>query len=196
MKYAIIKGGAVENVIVALPYNLSEFPDAVEIDDARAVEIGDSYAGGKFYRDNVEVLTDYEREEQRLRPFIEKAAQSLDDKDASTAPTLFPALNQDGQLVKAGARINWRGIIKRAAVDLWDREDNDPDHAPSLWEDLNYKNGIRIIPDVITVGTAFANGEKGWWKDKLFESKIDNNVFTPAQYPDGWKEVADEVEAK
>lgn len=140
--------------------------------------------------------TDILEQARKLRKVIEQAVISLDDATASTAPTLFPALKQDGALVKAGTRIHWGGVVKRAAVDLWDTVDNDPDHAPSLWEALNYKDGIRIIPDVLTVGTAFANGEKGWWGDKLFESKMDSNVFTPAQYPDGWKEVADEVEAK
>ena len=142
------------------------------------------------------IRTDILEQARKLRPMIEKAAESLSDRDASTAPTLFPALKRDGALVKAGTRIHWGGKVKRAAVDLWDTVDNDPDHAPSLWENLNYKNGIRIIPDVITVGTAFANGEKGWWGDKLFESKMDNNVFTPSQYPGGWKEVTDEVEAE
>lgn len=133
---------------------------------------------------------------RRLRPIIEKAAVSLDDKDASVAPALFPALKRDGALVKAGTRINWHGVVKRAAVDLWDREDSDPDHAPTLWEDILYRDGYRMIPDVITVVTAFANGEKGWWGNKLYESKMDNNVFTPDQYPDGWKEVTDEVETE
>lgn len=127
---------------------------------------------------------------RKLRPVIEQAAQSLDDATASTAPTIFPALKQDGKLVRAGTRINWRGAIKRAAVDLWDTQDNDPDHAPTLWEDLMYREGIRIIPEVITVGTAFSEGEKGWWGDVLYRSKLPSNVYTPAQYPDGWEVVA------
>lgn len=135
------------------------------------------------------IRTDIIEQARRLRPVIERAAQSLDDATASTAPTLFPALKQDGQLVRAGTRIHWGGKVKRAAVDLWDREDNDPDHAPSLWEDLNYKNGIRIIPEIITVGTAFADGELGWWGDALYRSKLPANVYTPAQYPDGWEAV-------
>ncbi len=127
---------------------------------------------------------------RKLRPVIEQAAQSLDDATASTAPTIFPALKQDGALVKAGTRINWGGVIKRAAVDLWDTQDNAPDHAPTLWEDIPYRDGIRIIPEVITAGTAFAEGEKGWWGDVLYRSKLPANVYTPAQYPDGWEVVA------
>ena len=126
---------------------------------------------------------------RKLRPVIEQAAQSLDDAAASTAPTLFPALKQDGGRIINGTRINWRGVIKRAAADLWDMEGYDPDHAPTLWEDILYRDGVRIIPEVITVGTAFAEGELGWWGDELYRSKLPANVYTPAQYPDGWEAV-------
>ena len=123
----------------------------------------------------------------RLRAIIETAAASLDDKMASTAPTLFPRLKQDGSLIKAGTRINHNGSIKRAAVDLWDTVDNSPDNAPTLWEDILYRDGYRIIPDVITAGTAFALDELGWWGDKLYKSLLSANVYTPEQYPNGWE---------
>lgn len=123
----------------------------------------------------------------RLRAIIETAAASLDDKTASTAPTLFPRLKQDGSLVKAGTRINHNGSIKRAAVDLWDTSDNSPDNAPTLWEEIFYRDGYRIIPEVITAGTAFALDEIGWWGDKLYKSLLSANVYTPEQYPNGWE---------
>ena len=123
----------------------------------------------------------------KLRAIIETAAASLDDKTASTAPTLFPRLRQDSSLIKAGTRINYNGNIKRAAVDLWDTEANNPDNAPTLWEDILYRDGYRIIPDVITVGTAFALDELGWWGDKLYKSLLSANVYTPEQYPNGWE---------
>ena len=123
----------------------------------------------------------------KLRAIIETAAASLDDKTASTAPTLFPRLKQDGSLIKAGTRINYNGSIKRAAVDLWDTVDNSPDNAPTLWEDILYRDGYRIIPDVITAGTAFALDELGWWGDKLYKSLLSANVYTPEQYPNGWE---------
>lgn len=126
----------------------------------------------------------------KLRSIIEKAAISLDDKDASEGASLFPRLKQDGSLVKAGTRINWGGVVKRAAVDLWDTEPNDPNHTPGLWEDISYREGYRIIPETITAGTAFSKDECGWWEDKLYKSLIDSNVWTPAAYPQGWEVVA------
>ena len=121
-----------------------------------------------------------------LRPIIEQAAQSLDDKTASEGAELFPALKYDGSLVKAGTRIDWHGTLKRASVDLWDTEQNNPDNAPTLWENIAYKDGIRIIPETITATLAFSKGERGWWQDVLYESLMDGNVYTPAQYPAGW----------
>lgn len=63
--------------------------------------------------------------------------------------------------MSAGTRINWGGVIKQAAVDLWDTDTNTPDNAPTLWEDIAYRQGYRIIPATITAGTAFAQGECG-----------------------------------
>ena len=124
---------------------------------------------------------------RKMRAAMETAAVSLDDATASTAPELFPRLKGDGSLVKAGTRICWGGTLKRAAVDLWDNAENTPDAAPTLWEDVLYRDGIRIIPDTITAGLAFTKGEQGWWGDVLYVSTIDANVWTPDAYPAGWE---------
>lgn len=127
---------------------------------------------------------------KRYRAIIEQASASLDDQTASTAVELFPRLKQDGSLVKVGTRINWHGTLKQAAVDLWDTAANTPDAAPTLWTDIQYRKGYRIIPDVITVTTAFSDGEYGWWGDILYRSKVDANVYTPEQYPANWEAIA------
>lgn len=124
-----------------------------------------------------------------LRKNIIVSSASLEDKTASETPELFGRLNENGDLIKAGTRVNWKGLLKRAAVDLWDTKENNPDNAPTLWEDIAYKEGYRIIPETITAGTAFNKDELGWWKDTLYKSTLDNNVWTPEQYPSGWEEV-------
>lgn len=116
-------------------------------------------------------------------------AGNIEPKEISLHPDLFPRLKQDGSLVKAGTHINWNGTVKRAAVDLWDTEANNPDNAPTLWEGISYREGYRIIPETITAGTAFAKDECGWWGDVLYKSNIPANVHTPAQYPAGWEVV-------
>lgn len=126
---------------------------------------------------------------EKLRSLIEQAAVNLPDKEASEGAELFPRLKEDNSLISAGTRINWNGTIKKAAVDLWDTIENNPDNAPTLWEDISYREGIRIIPDTITVATAFAQGEQGWWGDTLYVSLIDANVYTPEEYAAGWEQI-------
>lgn len=126
----------------------------------------------------------------RIRAAVEQASASLDDKTASTAAALFPRLKQSGELIKAGTRISHNGSIKRAAADLWDTAENSPDNAPALWEDIDYRDGCRIIPAVITAATAFAQDECGWWGDTLYRSRLPANVYTPEQYPAGWEKIS------
>lgn len=125
----------------------------------------------------------------KIRSLAMNSAVEMDDINASSLPEMFPKLKEDGELVKVGTRINWNGQLKKAAVDLWDTAENNPDNAPALWEDINYVNGYRAIPEVITVTTAFAKGEIGFWKDSLYESLFDANVYNPEQFAAGWKKV-------
>lgn len=112
-----------------------------------------------------------------------------DDAVASRAVEFHPEMKYDGSLIPAKTRINWNGTLKRSTVDIWDTKENNPDNAPTLWEDIVYRNGFRIIPEVITATLAFAEGEYGWWGDVLYKSKVDGNVYTPTVYPDNWEEV-------
>ena len=125
----------------------------------------------------------------RIRAIIETAMQSLPDREASEAPTLFPRLKEDGKLIANGTRILWAGEIRRANVDMWDRPENNPDNAPSLWDRISYKQGERIIPPVIPASLAFGLGEKGWWGDVLYSSLLPANAWTPDENPAGWQAV-------
>ena len=131
----------------------------------------------------------YIEQARKLRPIIEQATESLDDKDASESVELFPHLKGDGSLIKAGTRINWNGVLKQAAVDLWDTDDNTPDNAQTLWADIAYREGIRVIPETIMAAQAFALDELGWWNGHIYRSTIAANVYTPDQYATGWEMV-------
>ena len=126
-------------------------------------------------------------EARAWRKQLDKALPAIPDKEASDSPDLFPTLQQDGKLIKAGTRINWNGWLKQATVDIWDTEENDPDHAPTLWVKINYKDGVRVIPDPITAAEVFGMDELGWWDGSIYKSKLAANVYTPEQYPDGWE---------
>ena len=128
---------------------------------------------------------------ERARQFRKSGiawAKDLPDNEASTVPSLYEGMKYDGSLIEAGTRIAWGDKLVKAAVDLWDREENNPDNAPTLWEELQYKDGVRIIPKQITVTSAFSQNEPGYWEEdeSVYISKVNGNVFTPVEYPDNW----------
>ena len=138
-----------------------------------------------------EILRKTIAEQAQKQIAIDKALPLLDDKSASLLIILYPEMQYNGKLIPAKTRINWHGKLKRAAVDVWDTEANNPDNASTLWEDIDYRDGFRIIPEIITATLAFTEGEYGWWKDELYRSTINGNVYTPEQYPTGWEAVTE-----
>lgn len=128
----------------------------------------------------------YIDEARRVRSLLTKIIQEADDKTASELPSFAAILKEDGQLISAGTRINYNGVLKRAAVDLWDRPEYNPDNAPNLWYDIQYKDGIRVIPQTIFSTEAFSLGELGWWEGKIYKSLVNSNVYNPSQYAANW----------
>lgn len=167
------------------------------------------YVNGKYIELTPEEITAMQKEAARAemaeksrpltadevnRLFIQQNINTVitDDATASRAVEFHPAMRYDGSLIPAKTRIKWGNGLKRAAVDIWDTEENNPDNAPTLWEDISYKDGFRIIPEIITATLAFSEGECGWWKDVLYRSKVNGNVYNPDVYPDNW-DVANEI---
>ena len=126
---------------------------------------------------------------ERLHVVVDAGRRMVDDKTASVAPEMFDELTGEGALIKVGTRINWHGALKRASVDLWDTEQNTPDAAPTLWEDVAYREGYRVIPETITATLAFSMDEIGWWDGKLYRSLRNGNTFNPSVTPEWWEEV-------
>jgi hypothetical protein len=162
------------------------------------------YVNGKYIEMTPEEITAMQKEAQKAelaeksRPLTADEVNLLfimqnintvitDDAVASRAVEFHPEMQYDGKLIPAKTRINWKGTLKRSAVDIWDTEQNNPDNAPTLWEDIAYRDGFRIIPEVITATLAFSEGECGWWEDKLHRSVVNGNVYTPAVYPANWE---------
>ncbi len=128
----------------------------------------------------------------KIREMIEKASVSLDDSDASNAPELFPRMKYNGELIQYKTRINWNGVVKRAKVDLWDTEANNPENAPALWDDIEYIAGVRKIPvtdsGIFEATLAFSAGEEGYSTvdDTVYISNVNGNVYTPQLVPTNW----------
>lgn len=72
----------------------------------------------------------------RYRGVIEQAAQSLDDATALTAITLHPAW-APGTAYPAGHKVQYTGHLWRCMQAHTSQPGWEPEHAPSLWEQIN-----------------------------------------------------------
>ena len=138
------------------------------------------------------------KRDNNLGKFLNIATELVDDQTASLVPFLYPEMKQIEvnpktrsivPVIAAGTRINWYGNIMRAIVDIEDTVDNNPDNAPILWENINYRNGYRIISYETMIDNPFMKDEFGWFEGIIYQSKIDNNVYCPLEKPEDWEEI-------
>lgn len=127
---------------------------------------------------------------RKLRPIIEQAVESLSDDIALEAATLFPAWSGDSVGYPAGARLRHNGILYKVLTTHTSQPSWSPDAAPSLFARVLIED-----PDVPTEWeqpdstNAYMTGDKVLFEGSVYESLIDNNVWSPAAYPAGWKKV-------
>ena len=158
----------------------------IDMTEDEIEEIRQQANDAKIYEDTRTLTLE---EVQRLT--IRKQVNSLDidDATASRMVDFYPTLSDfaDGALIAAKTIINHNGTLKRATVDLWNQETNSPDNAPTLWEDISYKDGIRIAPETFTSTNYAALDELMWFGDHIYKSKMAGNVYTPEQAPNAWE---------
>lgn len=131
---------------------------------------------------------------RELRAKIEElATDHIDDSDATSYTELFPLWDGNGKDYKTGDRVRFNGILYKVLQDHTSQPDWTPEAAPSLFAEV-------LIPDpeVIPVWkkpdstNPYMTGDKVHYPDEngpVYESTIDNNVWSPEEYPAGWKEV-------
>ena len=125
----------------------------------------------------------------KLRPLIEKAATSLEDADALEAVQLFPQWNESTRY-KEGDRVRFQNTLYKCLLNHIAQPTWSPIAAPSLWAKV-------LIPDPETIPeweqpestNAYQIGDKVMFEGKIYESVIANNIWSPATYPAGWKEI-------
>jgi hypothetical protein len=127
---------------------------------------------------------------QKLRPYIEKAALSLSDEDAIEAVNLFPNWSGNGIAYKINDRVKYDEILYKCLQAHTSQSAWTPLASASLWAKV-------LIPDENEIPqweqpdstNAYMKGDKIIFEDKIYESLIDNNVWSPAVYPAGWQEI-------
>lgn len=134
----------------------------------------------------------------RVRALIEQAMSRtvLTDAEASEASMMFPAWDKllaEGKVfaqedVDSRYRLRYGDQLYAVTQPHTVQADWTPDAAVSMYEPIDYRDGYRIIGEYITAANPFSAGEEGIDADGvIWVSRVDDNVYTPTQYPDNWE---------
>ena len=120
-------------------------------------------------------------------------AETLTDAQALQVPMLFEEFNGNGVKYKAGKRIIYEGVLYKVLQDHTSQEVWTPTAAHSLFAKVINETITGEIPDWEQPDStnAYMKGNKVKFNGKIYESVIDNNVWSPTAYPSGWKEVTE-----
>lgn len=127
----------------------------------------------------------------KIRAMIEKAAVSLGDDDAIEAAELFPAW-MVGTAYSVGERVQYDGKLYKVVQAHTSQADWTPDKTPALFAEVAKPGEIPVWKQPTGAQDAYNKGNKVWYPDvntAVYESVIDSNVWSPNDYPQGWKVV-------
>ena len=128
----------------------------------------------------------------RLRAAMDTAGQFLTDEQAVYVPELYRPWTADAHYA-AGDRRLYDGVLYKCLQEHDAQPEWVPPYTTSLWARV-------LIPDPTVIPVweqpdstnPYMTGDKVHYPDEngpVYESTIDNNVWSPADYPAGWKEV-------
>lgn len=126
---------------------------------------------------------------KKLRPIIEQSMQSVSDETALEAVSLFPQW-KEGEIYTMGQRVRYDGVLYSVLQDHTSQADWTPTTASGLFAKV-------LIPDADVIPeweqpdstNGYSVGDKVLFEGVVYVSLIDNNVWSPAAYPDGWEAV-------
>ncbi len=122
---------------------------------------------------------------------VKAVRTSLTDEQAVKSPAFFPAWKDDAEYA-IGDKVRYGDNLYRCLQAHQSQPAWTPDAAPSLWAKV-------LIPDPEVIPeweqpestNGYAKGDKVRFEGKIYESLIDNNIWSPAAYPAGWKEITE-----
>lgn len=127
----------------------------------------------------------------KIREMIEKASASLPDADAIEAAELFPTWAVDVDY-SVGERVQYDGKLYKVVQAHTSQADWTPPLVPALFTEVAKPGEIPVWKQPTGAQDAYNKGDKVWYPDvntTVYESVIDSNVWSPNDYPQGWKVV-------
>ena len=121
----------------------------------------------------------------------EQLLPALTDEQAYTLRVLFPAFEIDKSYV-VGERIIYEDKFYKVIMAHTSQADWTPDVAVSLFVEIpNPSVEYPEFKKPINAETAYMTGDKITFEGNKYISIMDNNVYSPTEYPQGWELVTE-----
>ena len=115
---------------------------------------------------------------------------AVSDAAALKMPDYFPEWDGDGHAYAVGDRIMYDGTLYKALQAHTSQSTWTPTDAPSLFAKVLTSTTGEPLPWEQPGSTnPYMKGDRVTYNGKVYESTIDNNVWRPDEYPEGWKEI-------
>ena len=125
--------------------------------------------------------------------FVKMAEKGeIDEATASENASFFLEWNI-GVNYKANTLLQYEGLLYRVLQEHTSQADWTPDTTTSLYKVLGVnENGILEWSRPISSEDAYMTGDECMFNGVHKRSTIDNNVWSPDEYPEGWEDVVEE----
>ena len=213
--YGKLVDGVLQTPPVEISRNIKQMKDAgykpvidskpgyeVETQDAVFVDYIDT---GMYIRAMYEIVEIEPTEEEQIIEQTNKAMEllninfngllpNLSDEQALQVPLMFPKW-QEGKEYVVGDRVLYLGVLYKVLQAHTSQAGWEPNIAPSLFaKNLIVKDeeGEQVdISEWVQPDSTnpYMIGDKVKFEGKVYQSLIDNNVWSPSDYPQGWEEV-------
>lgn len=136
-------------------------------------------------------LTKEEQLENQRNLALTFFAETLSDAQALQVPMLFDEFDGNGVAYEVGKRVLYNDILYKVIQAHTSQAEWTPIAAPSLFAKVINETIDGSIPEFEQPDSTnpYMKGDRVIFNGKVYESLIDNNVYSPSDYPAGWKEI-------
>lgn len=115
--------------------------------------------------------------------------RSISDGAALKMSEVFPYWSGNSKEYVKDDKVLYDGVLYKVLQNHTSQEGWTPTSAPSLFAKVLTSEGEILDWEQPSSTNPYMKGDKVKFNGKIYESLIDNNVWSPEAYPQGWKEV-------
>lgn len=177
-------------------YEIVELPKPKELSEEEKNKIIAIQTKGKLFYSVIYSVMDIfnGKDIKNAQNEYQAALTAIEDCVAMYIPEIFPIWSANAVKYEKDQRIQYNGVLYKVLTEHTSQDSWKPDITPSLFvKVIDSINGEIPEWQQPSADNAYKKGDKVRYKGRIYESLIDNNVWSPEGYPDGWKDITDEV---